>query len=167
MKVFQRGDKDEVLKLLPHMHHKLGSSGSELLHYAVQHGWADVCRTLIEQYNCNARETDQDGFSVLHSACLYGHPSVVKYLLTLKSVSATVSYTDRFGFSPVEQVKKNKYEIYSLFASHFPVDEELHVRAVFNIFIAGKNDVNDICFYNTQNKSHLNMKFVFRRGHCA
>ena len=96
-----------------------------------------MCRILIEQYNCNAVGTDQEGSSVLHSACLYGHTSVVKYLLTLKSVSATVSKMDCSGFSPVEQVHKNKYEIYSLFASHLPVNTELHVRTAFNIFIAG------------------------------
>ena len=144
MQAFRCEDKDEVLSLLPHVHqpHLIRDRNSfppgyTLLHHAAECGWPDVCRTLVEDYTCNALDTDAYGRSVLHEACWEHQPSVVKYLLTLKSVQATVSDKDRYGSTPMELVYENKYEIYSLFASHVLLNMELRVRAVFNIFIAG------------------------------
>ena len=91
----------------------------------------------MEDYDCNAVDTDDFGNSVLHIACDAHQPSVVKYLLTLKSVSATVSDRDRYGHTPMELVHVNKYEILSLFAPHVQLNMELPVNAMFPIFIAG------------------------------
>ena len=146
MQAFDHEDKGEALRLLPHVHqpHLIRDKSSfprlcgyTLLHHAAGRGWPDVCRTLVEDYTCNALDTDDDGTSVLHEACLEHQPSVVKYLLTLKLVSATVSDRDHYGFTPMELVRRNKYEIYSLFASHVQLNMEPQVDTVFNIFITG------------------------------
>ena len=144
MLAFLSRNKDEVLSLLPHVHqpHLIRDKdpyapGYTLLHHAAKCGWPDVCRTLVEDYTCNALDTDNGGGSVLHKACLEHQPSVVKYLLTLKSVPATVSDRDHGGRTPMECVYKDKYEIYSLFVSHVQLNMELQVDAMFNIFIAG------------------------------
>ena len=144
MQAFQHRNKGEALRLLPHVHqpHLIRDKntfppGYTLLHHAAKYGWPDVCRTLVEDYHCNALDTDHDGTSVLHEACAAGHPSVVRYLLTLKSVLATLIDEDHFGRTPMNWVYENKFEIYSLFASHVQLNMELPVDAVFNIFIAG------------------------------
>ena len=143
MQAFQDEDKGKVLRLLPHVHQphlirdKHHSPGYTLLHHSAYCGWPDVCRTLVEDYDCNDVDTDDYGRSVLHTSCEAGHLSVLKYLLTLKSVSAIASDRDRSCRTPMEYVHRNKYEIYSLFGSHVPWNMELRVNAVFNIFIAG------------------------------
>ena len=144
MQAFRRRDKDEVLSLLPHVHQPYLirnknsiPCGYTLLHHTAQCGWPDVCRALVEDYDCNPLATDDCGRSVLHTACEADHLFVVNYLLTLKSVTATVSDRDHFGRTPVECVYTNKYETYSLFASHVQKNMELPVDAMFNIFIAG------------------------------
>ena len=96
-----------------------------------------MCQTLVEDYDCNPLDKNDLGRSVLHEACWAGHPTLVNYLLTLKSVLATVSDRDYHGLSPMENVYKNKYEIFSLFASHVPLNMDLRVHAMLNIFIAG------------------------------
>ena len=144
MQAFECGSKEGVLLLLPHVYepHLIRDIGQirygyTLLHHAANCGWADVCRTLVEQYRCNPNDTDHYGDSVLHTACSVGHVSVVKYLLTLKSVSATVSKKNSSGLTAMEGVATNKYEIYSLFASHTDAKMELRVDALFKIIIAG------------------------------
>ena len=144
MQAFRYEDKGEALRLLPHVHqpHLIRDKSPlsrcfTLLHHAAKRGWPEVCRTLVEDYDCNALDTDDDGRSVLHTACVAGHPSVVKYLVTLKSVSATVSDKDHYGRTPMKCVFENKYEMYSQFASHVQLNMEVYVDAVFNIFIAG------------------------------
>ena len=144
MLAFQNGDKDKVLSLLPHVHQphlirdkKSIPPGYTLLHHAAKCDWPDVCRTLVEEYDCNALDADDEGRSVLHIACAAGHPSVVKYLQTLKSVPATVSDKDHDGLTPMEWVNKNKYEMYSLFTSHVQLNMEVPFHAMFYIFIAG------------------------------
>ena len=144
MQAFRRRDKDIVLSLLPQVHqpHLIRDKNSTipgytLLHRAARCGWPDVCRTMVEDYDCNPLDTDKYGGSVLRTACFYSHPSVVRYLLTLRSVSATVSDRNCDGRTPMEYVYENKYEIYSLFVSHVPLNMELLVYAVFSIFIAG------------------------------
>ena len=125
LEAFRCQDKGEVLRLLPHVHQphliedlRWHSPRFTLLHHAAKCGWTDVCRTLVEDYQCNVEDTDADGCSVLHIACEAGHPSVVKYLLTLRSVSATASAKNYYGSTPMELVTENQQEIYSLFASH-------------------------------------------------
>ena len=144
MQAFKRRDKEEILSLLPHVHQphlirdkNLISPGYTLLHHAAKCGWLDVCRTLVEDYDCNPLDTDDRGMSVLHIACWFNRPSIVRYLLTLKSVPATVSDRDHDGLTPMELVITKKYEIYSLFTSHVQLNMELPVNAWFNIFIAG------------------------------
>ena len=140
---FHHQNKDEVLLLLPQLHQPhLIRDGSflnfSLLHYATQCGWTEVCRTLVEQYKCRADDTDCFQRSVLHIACQFGQVSVVKYLLSLESVSATVGNRDQFGHIPMERVTGSKFDIYSLFVSHIDLKMEISVDAFFKVFMAGK-----------------------------
>ena len=59
-----------------------------LLHHAAMHEWGDVCKLLVEKYNCEQTTVDDDGMSRLHIACLCGSENSwsVKYLITLLSV---------------------------------------------------------------------------------
>ena len=138
--------KHEVLRLLPQVHqaHLIVDDDPHvfppcrtLLHHAARCGWLDICRTLVEDYDCNPLGCNDEGWSVLHIACWNGFPPVVKYLVTLKSVSATVSDRNRYGHTFMELVHVKKYEILSLLAPHVQLNMELHVNAVFPIFIAG------------------------------
>ena len=132
----------EVLLLLPcaHQPHLITyrTWGYTLLHHAAQCGWPDLCRILVEQYQCRADDSDDDGHSVLHVACQFGHVSVVQYLLTLESVLATVSDRDRSGLTSMEWVTENRYKIYSQFASHIDLKMDLLVNAFFKLFMARK-----------------------------
>ena len=146
LQAFERGDKERVTLLLPHIQrlqpHPIEDivqlrHGYTLLHHAANCGWADVCCMLVEEYRCNPNDTDDFGDSVLHTACSVGGVSVVKYLLSLESVSATVGKKNGSGRTAMEVVATNKYEIYSLFASHIDAKMEFHVDALFKIIIAG------------------------------
>ena len=108
MKAFRWRGKDEVLSLLPHAHQP---------HLIRDKNWR--------------------GYTLLHYAVDYGWTDVLKYLLTLKSVSDSVSHRDVGSDTPMELVNTNKYAIYSMFASHVNFEMELRVRAMFNIFISG------------------------------
>ena len=121
--------------------HPLGGlpSGSTLLHYAARRGWPNTCRVLVEQYQCILDETNDCGGNVLHIACMFGEVAVVKYLLTLRSVSAIITDRDLFGQTSLEYVTRNTYEIYSLFASIVDSRMELPVDAFFNIFMLGNS----------------------------
>ena len=141
MRAFESGNKEEALSLLPevsHPHLIRDRRSYTLLHRAASKGWADLCRVLVEQYHCKADVTDGHGRSALHLACGNGHVSVVKYLLTLESVLATLSNRSSGGNTSMELVTSNKYEIFSIFASHLDLKMELHVSAFFKLFMAGK-----------------------------
>ena len=148
MEVFAHRDKEQALQLLSSVNQPntirstddFGDlpSGSTLLHYAARRGWSDVCRTLVEQYQCRVDETDDAGSNALHTACVFGEVAVVKYLLTLRSVLANIAARDRHGRTPLERVTANKYEVLSLFASLVDSRMELPVDAFFNIFMLGK-----------------------------
>ena len=142
MRAFQGDNKDEVLLLLPRVHqpHLVRDAGSipsgyTLLHHAAKCGWPDVCHTLVEHYQCKADDTNDLGWSVLDLACGLSHVSVVKYLLTLETV--TVSDRDHLRRTSMELVTRNKYEIYSLFSSHVDLKMKLRVEAYFKVFICG------------------------------
>ena len=144
MSAFRCEEKNLVLRLLPHVlqsYHIRDKAffdfGFELLHGAAQHGWLDVCHILVKEYNFAADDTDETGRTMLHRGCSAGDPSAVKYLLTLKSVPATVSHRDHLNHTPLELVHRNKYAIYSLFVSLVELKTELRVKAVFHIFISG------------------------------
>ena len=122
----------------PHLIRDRNFNNFTLLHHAARRGWADVCLILVQQYHCKADVTDRWEQSALHLACGNGHVSVVKYLLTLESVLATLSNRDEYGLTPMEHVNSNKYEIFSLFAFHLNLKMELRVRAFFKVFMAGK-----------------------------
>ena len=108
-----------------------------LLHHAAECGWADVCRTLVEEYQCKADAMNDCGRSVLHIACGQSQPSVVKYLLTFKSVKDTVTARNHFGDTSMERVFENKYEILSQFVPHVEFKMELRVRSFFKVVMAG------------------------------
>ena len=91
----------------------------------------------MEQYQFIPNATAYNGHTVLHIACEEGHLSVVKYLLTSKSVLDTVTARDHSGRTAMELVYKNKYEVFSQFTSHVDLKMELPVKAFFKLFMAG------------------------------
>ena len=142
MRAFECQDKDEVLLLLPHtvLPHLIRDvewCHYTLLHHAAECGWADVCHTLVEHYQCIPDATAAFGYSVLHIACRRGQESVVKYLLTLKSVIDTVTARDCYGDTSMEYVFGIKYKVLSQFIPHIELETELRVRACFKVFMAG------------------------------
>ena len=73
-----------------------------LLHHAAWHGWEDVCKLLVEKYNCDPTTVDDYGLSPLHVACDSGCETSVKYLLTLPSVLRRINDKDTLhGCTPL------------------------------------------------------------------
>ena len=106
---FNYGKKEEALKLLPefsnpetfrNIHWKhwrdLGFERRNwtLLHHAAWSGWEDVCKLLVEKYNCDPTAVDECGTSPLHVACDFGRETSVKYLVTLPSVLRRINDKD-------------------------------------------------------------------------
>ena len=75
--------------------------GSTLLHFAVRRGWEDVCKLLVEKYNCRPTTVNDDDQSPLHVACLLGNEAIVKYLLTIPSVLRRINDKDNRGQTPL------------------------------------------------------------------
>ena len=105
------GKKEEALKLLS----KLPSpetitdsrdfwKGPTLVHHAARHGWEDVCKLLVEKYNCQPTTVDDGGYSPLHVACFSGKKAVVKYLLSLPSILRRTNDKNNFGRTPLHLV---------------------------------------------------------------
>ena len=106
---FHSGEKAQVLQLLPKLRRpetiresRRGSwDGCTLVHYATIHGWEDVCKLLVEKYNCKPTTVDDSGMSPLHVACLLGKEASLKYLLSLPSVLRRIDDKDSLGRTPL------------------------------------------------------------------
>ena len=104
---FYRKNKEEVLKLLPKLHNpdtvvdsRTPLEGYRLTHHAVWNGWDDVCKLLVETYECDPTSVNSCGRSPLHIACLSGHEASAKYLLSLPSVLSRINDRDSLGCTP-------------------------------------------------------------------
>ena len=87
---FRYGKKEEALKLLPKLSNPetvIDSywDSSTLMHHAARHGWGDVCKLLVEKYNCEPTAVNYRHWSPLHFACWGGKENLVKYLITLQA----------------------------------------------------------------------------------
>ena len=81
---YPHGDKEKVLSLLPVVRHPAGirdSSNRTLLHHAAYHGWTDVCRLLVEQYQVDQDCRSSDGETALHWAARRGWTDVCRLLV--------------------------------------------------------------------------------------
>ena len=80
---FDRGDKEEALRLLKEVKHPRevkGSDGWTLLHLAAGRGWTDIVELLITKYNCNVNSVDNCNITPVHAASEFGHLNVIKSL---------------------------------------------------------------------------------------
>ena len=56
-------------------------NGRNCLHIAAEQGCLKICRVLLQHYNFDVDERDDDGFAVLHSAVLAGNLELFQYLI--------------------------------------------------------------------------------------
>ena len=117
---FESGKKEQALKLLPKLSNpetvrvsctymllfctgmcKMKISDWTLLHQAAWYGWEDVCKLLVEKYNCDPTAVDDHGTRPLHVACRSGSETSVKYLITLPSVLRRINDNDTNGRTPL------------------------------------------------------------------
>ena len=75
--------------------------GYKLVHLAARNGWEDVCKLLVEKYNCEPTTVDDTGMSPLHFACQCGDEASVEYLLSLPSVLRGIRAKDTRGYTPL------------------------------------------------------------------
>ena len=105
---FDSGKKEQALKLLPKLYKpetviKSRTTGWTLIHHAAYHGWGDVCKLLVEKYNCEPTAVSDSGKSPLHIACWFGQEKSVKYLVTLPSVLRRINDKDPInGRTPLQ-----------------------------------------------------------------
>ena len=69
LRAFEDGQEEVARKLLPTVPHPQSLTDSDnwtLLHWAAVHGWHDMCRLLVEQYNVCPTYKDVFGWSPLH-----------------------------------------------------------------------------------------------------
>ena len=60
-----------------------GSERETLLHYACWNGWYKVAKVLVEQYHCDPKCQDTEGYTPLHDACGdTAQLDIVRYLVT-------------------------------------------------------------------------------------
>ena len=99
---FERGDKQDAVKLLPQVAQPADiriardrnavvrinsagkivvASGSSLVHLAAIHGWVDVIRDLTTEYKCDANCKNLKERTPLYCATATGQLEVVKYLI--------------------------------------------------------------------------------------
>ena len=106
---FCLGNKEEALKLLPILRSPETTirsgvahvKGWTLLHHAAANGWEDVCKLLVEKYNCEPTAVADNGWSPLHVACFFGKEVVVKYLVSLPSVLRNIDDKDNDCHTPL------------------------------------------------------------------
>ena len=80
---FDRGDKEEALRLLNEVkdpREVKGSEGWTLLHCAARRGWTDIVELLITKYNCNVNSVTDYNSTPVYEASFYGQLNVIKSL---------------------------------------------------------------------------------------
>ena len=145
---FQTGNKEKALELLSKVHQPQTITTEfekrTLVHDAAWHGWDDVCKLLVEKYDCDPTAKDGLGKTPLHLACRKGQVSSVNYLLTLPKVLSTINDMDDDGHTPLH---------IAYYFSRMPVVEilltipsvtvdwnkELSVSPSFNVFLTGNS----------------------------
>ena len=160
LQAFDSGKKEEALKLLPMLTNpetfrrrhwtqwlalKWNQKDWTLLHYAAWHGWEDVCKLLVEKYNCDPTAVDDCGTSPLHVACIPGHEAAVNYLVTLPSVLRKINNKDTIrGRTPLH---------YACLRSHHLVIEILLETNAVKINQEDKDGHTpfEICIHNYDN----------------
>ena len=104
---FHFGEKEKALKLLPKLSNPQTvidsrRDGWTLMHLTACHGWEDVCKLLVEKYNCEPAAVDYYGRSPLHVACGSGCEASLKYLVNLPSVFRGINDKDTtHGLTPL------------------------------------------------------------------
>ena len=85
----REGNVVEVQRLLPQVRNHADirdkswlCRNKTLLHYPCYHGWLDVTKILVEQYNCDPEYGDERGDTPLHEACREGRVDIVRYLVS-------------------------------------------------------------------------------------
>ena len=163
LRAFEYGRKEDALRLLAKVQHP----DEHCVHWAARHGWEDLFRQLVENYNLSpAKEAAIFGggsmYRPLHRACKYGRVEVVKYLLTLPSVMLTVNEHDPgYGLSAVEWACKcehlsvlelllnepsirmpnhlpnDTFSVLSLLSKRMSWSTKFPVTSYFHVFMAG------------------------------
>ena len=80
-------DKPTALKLISEYDHSRVKTlfdskkynSRSLLQWAGIRGWSDVCKMLINDYQCDPLYEDDNEWTVLHNVCRNGHFDLVKY----------------------------------------------------------------------------------------
>ena len=154
----REGHKEDALRLLS----KIDHPDPHFVDYAAKHGWQDVCRQLVENYNLIS--SDQiHWYRPLHLACEYGRVEVVKYLLTLPPVMRTVNQRVGYDGSAIElacrgghlsvikvlvsepsvhmpnDLPSDKFAILSLLSRIRCGSTEFPIRPYFPVFMAGNS----------------------------
>ena len=94
---FYYRDKEKALKLLPQLRSpetirdsREGWQGFTLVHHAAYNGWADVCKMLVEEHNCDPTAVDDTHRSPLHDACYGFAGEAALYLLQSSNFLTTL-----------------------------------------------------------------------------
>ena len=98
----RQGEKSKVLKLLkedgadPRSEDATNTStGGAPLHWASHHGWLDIVKDFIENYNISPELATGYHETPLHCACQGGHIDIVRYLLKEKGCDAEIRNADQ------------------------------------------------------------------------
>ena len=103
---FRTGNKEVARQILlelvhPHLIFDHDSWGMTLIHHAAKNGWADICKLLVEHYDCDPLIPDKEGANALHWACSVGSVPTVEYLLSLSDVQMRINDKDENGDTPL------------------------------------------------------------------
>ena len=98
----RQGEKSKVIKLLkdegadPTSTDAINSStGGAPLHWACYHGWLDIVKDFIENYNISPELATGYHESPLHCACQGGHVDIVRYLVKEKGCNVEIRNADQ------------------------------------------------------------------------
>ena len=84
LEAFLEGNKEVGIEMLLKMYFPAvvrGAKNKTLLHLSALNGWCDITELLATKFQCDPFSVDDEGFSVLHYACMSGNLDVVKYLV--------------------------------------------------------------------------------------